>query len=214
MTDFIQNLVGSDFWATFLMSFVPMIELKGGIVFARGLEYNFFEALGIAYLGSTLALVPVYFLLRPILNLLKKIKWFNTFVIKVEHYFEERAHTTLKKQEQMQGKKKRSEVGLKQLSVFIFIAIPLPMTGIWMGTAIAVFLSLKFKETILPAVMGNLVAGTLIALLAEFCVAVWSIKALDYILYGMLGLAVVLLIFVVVKLLLKPHAKQVEEKEE
>ena len=36
MTEFISNLIGNDFLATLIMSFIPMIELKGSIVFARG----------------------------------------------------------------------------------------------------------------------------------------------------------------------------------
>lgn len=44
MVEFIQNLIGNDLWATIIMSFVPLIELKGGIVFARGVGFNFLEA--------------------------------------------------------------------------------------------------------------------------------------------------------------------------
>ena len=61
------------------MSFVPLIELKGGIIFARGVGMGFFESLGIAYVGSTLAFFLIFFLLRPILDLLKKIKWIGNF---------------------------------------------------------------------------------------------------------------------------------------
>ena len=42
MTDFILNLVGNNYVATIVMSFMPMIELKGGIVFARGAGLGFF----------------------------------------------------------------------------------------------------------------------------------------------------------------------------
>ena len=74
MTEFISNLIGNDFWATLIMSFIPLIELKGGIVFARGVGFGFFKAFLLSYLGSTIVFVPVYFLLKPILKLLKKIK--------------------------------------------------------------------------------------------------------------------------------------------
>ena len=93
-----------------------------------------------------------------------------------------------------------SEVRIKQLGVFIFIAIPLPMTGVWTGTAIAVFLGLKFKDVVLPALLGNLVAGLIISVLAEICLAVWTIEALDYILYALFALAVILLVVVIVKI--------------
>lgn len=200
MTNFIRNLIGHDIIATIIMSIVPLIELKGGIVFARGIGLNFFSALGLAYLGSTIVFVPIYFLLRPILNLLKKIKAIDKLAFKVENYFKVKADDTLKKQTEKKNKKPMSETLLKQIGVFIFVAIPLPMTGIWTGTAIAVFLGLKFKDVILPVMLGNLVAGLIISALAELCLAVWTLTALDYILYGLFALAIVLLVVVIVKI--------------
>ena len=75
------------------------------------------------------------------------------------------------------------------------------MTGVWMGTAIAVFLNLKFKDAILPVVLGNLFAGLIISALVELFLAIWTIEALDYILYGLFALALVLLIITIVKVL-------------
>ena len=49
--------------------------------------------------------------------------------------------------------------------LFIFVAVPFPVTGVWTGTAIAVFLGMKFKDSFLPIVLGNLVAGSIITLL-------------------------------------------------
>lgn len=198
MTEFISNMIGNDLLATLIMSLVPLIELKGSIVFARGIGYGFFKALGISYVGSTFAFIPVFFLLIPILNLIKKIKPIKGIADKIEGYFENRASDTLKKQEG--GRINKSPKLLKQIGVFIFVAIPLPMTGVWTGTAIAVFLGMKFKEAVLPIALGNLVAGVLISVLAEVCMAVWSIVVLDYILWALLGLAVILLIITIIKI--------------
>lgn len=49
------------------------------------------------------------------------------------------------------------------LGVFLFVAVPLPLTGVWTGTAIAVFSGLKFWQSILAAFAGNVVAGLLIS---------------------------------------------------
>ncbi|MBQ8426809.1 MAG: small multi-drug export protein [Clostridia bacterium] len=203
MTEFIKNLVGNDIIATVVMSIVPLIELKGGIVFARGIGQGFFSALGLAYLGSTIVFIPIYFLLRPILNLLKNIKFVGKLAFKVENYFKSKADDTIKKQSEKKSKKPMSETLLKQLGVFIFVAIPLSMTGVWTGTAIAVFLGLKFKDVILPIALGNLVAGLIISALAELCLAVWTIAVLDYILYGLFALALILLVVVIIKILIQ-----------
>lgn len=203
MVEFIKNLIGNDVLATIIMSVFPLIELKGGIVFARGAGMGFFSALGLSYLGSTIAFIPVFFLLIPVLNLLKKIKFVKKFADKIESYFAGKAEETLKKRVEKKGKRPMSEKFLKQLGVFIFVAVPLPMTGVWTGTAIAVFLGLKFKEAILPVVLGNLAAGLMISGLAEFCLAVWSLKSLDYILYGLFALAIILLVITIIKISLK-----------
>ncbi len=216
MTEFIREFIGNDYWATVIMSLVPLIELKGGIVFARGTSsFGFLNALLLSYAGSTIVFIPIYFLLRPILNLLKKIKWFNGFANKVEGYFLQKAEDTLKKQqaklkeenldltltdEELEIKSKKKQTFIKQLGVFIFVAIPLPMTGVWTGTAIAVFLNLKFKDVILPVMLGNLVAGLIISLLAELLIAVASLAVLDYVLYALLGLALILLVITIIKM--------------
>ena len=75
MADFISNLIQNDLLATIIMSCVPLIELKGAIVFARDIGYGFLSALGLSYLGSTIVFIPIFFLLKPLLKLLKKVKW-------------------------------------------------------------------------------------------------------------------------------------------
>lgn len=200
MVDFISELIGNDKLATLLMSFIPLIELKGGIIFARGAGLNFLESFGLSYLGSTVAFIPVFFLLVPILNLLKKIKWFKVFADKVENYFKDKADGALIKAKKS-GKKARTETFYKILGTFIFVAIPLPMTGVWTGTAVAVFLNLKFKDAILPVVIGNFIAGAIISVLAEIILALsGNLIVLDYVLYGLFALAAIMLIIVIVKI--------------
>ena len=200
MVQFLQNLIGNDKLATLLMSFIPLIELKGGIIFARGAGLNFLESFSLSYLGSTIAFIPVFFLLVPILNLLKKIKWFKAFADKVENYFKDKADGALVKAKKS-GKKARTETFYKMLGTFIFVAIPLPMTGVWTGTAVAVFLGLKFKDAILPVIIGNFIAGAIISVLAEIILALsGNLIVLDYVLYGLFALAAIMLVIVIIKI--------------
>ncbi len=197
MTEFISNLIGNEYLATILMSLFPLIELKGGIVFAQSAGIPPILSFLLAYVGSTIVFIPIYFLLKPILSLLKKIKWFNGFALKVEGYFQKKADETLKEQQEKRKSVKSGDF-LKILGVFIFVAIPLPMTGVWTGTAIAVFLGLKFKDSILPIVLGNFVAGILILILSLVCTAIGI--SLDLVLYILFALALVLLIVVIIKI--------------
>ena len=208
MVQFIQNLIGNDALATAIMSFIPLIELKGGIIFARGAGIGAWQSLGLSYLGSTAAFVPVFFLLLPVLKLLKKLKWFSSFAQKVEGYFAATAAGALEKAEKS-GKKARSETFYKALGTFIFVAIPLPMTGVWTGTAVAVFLNVRFKDAILPVMLGNLVAGAIISALSEIIVALWGdLKILDYVLRGLFALAAIMLAVVIIKILRKKNTAE------
>lgn len=204
MVDFISNLIGNAKIATVVMSVVPLIELKGGIIFARGAGLNFLKSFSLAYLGSTAAFIPVFFLLVPILNLLKKIKWFKAFADKIELFFKDKAAGALVKAKNG-GKKARSENFYKMLGTFIFVAIPLPMTGVWTGTAVAVFLGLKFKDALLPVVIGNFIAGAIISVLAEIIIASspdfgTAATVLNGVLYGLFALAAVMLVLVIFKI--------------
>ena len=200
MVEFIQNLIKNDLISVIVVSIIPLIELKGGIVFARGVGLNFIEALGLAYLGSSLVVIPIFFLLVPILNLLKKIKFVDKIAVKAESYVQTKANEAVEAQKKKNGKA-LSETFIKQIAVFIFVAIPLPMTGIWMGTAIAVFINLRFKDAVLPIVLGNLVAGVFISGLAHLCLVIFNdIAVLDYILYTLFALAVILLVIMIVKI--------------
>ncbi|MBO4594564.1 MAG: small multi-drug export protein [Clostridia bacterium] len=199
MSAFFAGIFGNE-WGTFVMSLVPMIELKGGIVFALSVGLPPLYSFVLAYAGSSVVFALFFFLLVPVLNLLKKIKFVESFAEKIENYIKDRADRSLK--ERKDGNKKGlSELTLKMLAVLIFVAIPLPLTGVWMGTAIAVFLGLKFHQAALPVCIGNLVAGLLILGLAEFCLWVAGTTViLDYILWGLLVLAIILLIVTIIRI--------------
>lgn len=218
MKDFISNLIGNDLISAIIMSLVPLIELKGGIVFARGAGFSFFEAFGLCFAGSTLVFFPIFFLLRPILNLLKRNRAFAGFSLRVESYFTGKADKVAEKQKAefcAESGKKRLDRGTfyKCVGVFVFVAIPLPMTGVWTGTAIAVFLGLKFKEAILPVVIGNAVAGLIISVITELCIRFWTVSAIDYLLWGLFVLAVIALAVAVIKMIKSKPKKQAEEND-
>ncbi len=208
LTEAIANLFNGNVpLATIFMSLIPLIELKGGIVFAWD-SLGFIKSFLLAYVGSTIVFVPVFFLLKPILNLLKKWKPFKNFAIKVENYFQNKANETENKQQESGNKKHLSETAMKMLGVFIFVAIPLPMTGVWTGTAIAVFLNLDFKHAILPIVIGNFIAGLLICGLSALCTLIGI--SLNLVLWCLLGLAVILLFITIIKIS-KQKDKEINE---
>lgn len=192
--EFLVELLGSPYLAVIFVSMVPLIELKGaipvGMTEAFGL--SLLETAAMAYIGSTVICVLVFFLLKPIFALLKKIKIFNLIVRKMEGLFIHKAEEIAAKSN---GSVEKEAKKIMIIALLIFVAVPFPVTGVWTGTAVAVFLGLKFKEAILPLVLGNLIAGSIITLLT-FLFAAY----VDIIVYALFALAIVMLGFTIYKI--------------
>lgn len=192
IVNFLQSITGSP-WATVaVFSMFPLIELKGAIPVGEALGLTLWQTALLAYVGSTLVCVPVYFLLRPVFNLLKRWKAISRLVEKIEGVFSRRAARIAEKSGKSEGK---ALTGMLSLGVFAFVAVPLPLTGVWTGTAIAVFLGLKFKDTILPVMLGNLAAGSVVTLLTFL-----FSDYVEYIILGLFAIAIIMLIVFIVRI--------------
>lgn len=206
--NFLIELFGNPYITVFIISMIPLIELKGaipvGMTEAFGL--SLLETAAIAYLGSTVVALFIFFLLKPIFGLLKKIKIFNLIVRKCEGLFIHKAEQIAAKTE---GSVETTAKKIMMISLFIFVAVPFPVTGVWTGTAVAVFLGLRFKESVLPLAGGNLIAGSIITLLTFF-----FRDYVDIIIYCMLALALIMLVVTIYKIARsKPSENTVKAKD-
>ena len=196
MAEFIREFL-SDFTndgkiITLLVSMFPLVELKGAIPIGVSYGENLLTTAVLAYAGSSIISIVLFFLLIPVFNLLKKIPFIKRVVEKMELVFKQKAEKLAEKSNGEAEEKKRK---LLVWGLFIFVAVPFPVTGVWTGTAIAVFLNMKFKDSFLPIVIGNLVAGSIITLLT-FLLEPY----VDYIILSLFAIAIVMLIIFIVKL--------------
>ena len=188
-----------------IVSMIPLIELKGAIPIGEGLNLPVWESALIAYLGSTLVVIPVFFLLIPVFRLLKKIPFIKKLVEKLEASFEKRAR---KMAEKAGGDCDKQQRKMLIKGLFIFVSIPIPLTGVWTGTALAVFLNMKFRDSVLPLALGNLLAGAQITLLTYL-----FHDYVNYIIDGILVIAAVMLIVTIVKIAVsKPKEADASDK--
>ena len=130
--------------------------------------------------------------------MLKKIRFIKAIVEKIEAVLKNKAEKLANN-----SKGQAEEVKNKMLiwGLFIFVAVPFPVTGVWTGTAIAVFLNLKFKDSFLPLVLGNLVAGTIITLLTFLFK-----DYVDIIILVLFAIAIIMLIIFILKIVMaKPN---------
>ena len=193
--EFLLKLFGGNTYAaTLFVSMFPLIELKGAIPIGTGLfGMPLWQTSLVAYLGSTIVSVAEFFLLIPIFNLLKKIGFIKKLVLKVEGIFARKAEEIAKKTE---GSAEKEAKKIMLWSLFVFVAVPFPVTGVWTGTAIAVFLGLKFHESVLPIAAGNLVAGGVITLLTFLL----GEKYTNYLIYALFVIALIMLVVFIVKI--------------
>ncbi|MBR3804312.1 MAG: small multi-drug export protein [Clostridia bacterium] len=203
MGDFLLKLlsgINNPELTTLLVSAFPLVELKGAIPIGTGLGLSLVRSALLAYAGSSLVVIPVFFLLIPIFNLLKKIKFIKKLVQKIEAVFNKKAQDLAKKSNGAPEDKVRK---ILMIALFIFVAVPFPVTGVWTGTAIAVFLNMKFKDSFLPIILGNLVAGSIITLI--------TFLFKDYvnlIITALFIIAIIMLIILIIKII---KSKPIEE---
>ena len=176
MTEFIYNLFSNIFGdnvilATILISIIPIIELRGAIPFATNTEIwsmalSNWSALGYSLIGSCLIVPILAIVFVPLINLLKKIKIFNKLAIMIENRIKSKAEKI--SQTATDNKRFSKSYWKKVLFTFLFVAVPLPLTGVWTGTCVAVFIGLDYLTTCITVISGNIVAGLCIALILQF----------------------------------------------
>ena len=136
-----------------VISMIPLIELRGAIPVAVGMDLGLPEwlVLIIAIIGNIIPVPIIYFFARKILNWGAKQKW------KPCQKF---CNFCLKKGEKG-GEKLLQKTGKygTYFALFLFVAIPLPGTGAWTGTLAASILKLDFKKTFIAITAGVLLAG-------------------------------------------------------
>lgn len=147
--------------ATFVLALLPIFELRGAIPFGMSTQIWGENALTplssflTSFLATSLVVPIIYFIFTPILNLFKKTKLFKKIAEKFENRIKEKSN-----------KMENSNTIKKMIGVFLFVAIPLPLTGVYTGTCVAVVLGLNFYETLISCVGGNLIAGIIMLLLS------------------------------------------------
>ena len=133
----------------FFVSMVPLIELRGSIVMAVGMELDYFTALAVSVIGNMLPVPVIYFFARKVLLWGADKKYIGKFF-----------RFCLEKGEKG-GQKLTAKAGRGGLFValMLFVGIPLPGTGAWTGTLAASFLNMGIKSTAAAVSLGVIIAG-------------------------------------------------------
>ena len=148
----------------FLISMVPLIELRGAIIYAAAAGLPWLATYLICLLGNVVPVPFILLFIRRILAAMQKSR--IAFFSRLANWVEEKARKNYNRVQ------KYAIFGL-----FLFVAIPLPGTGAWTGSLIAAMLDMRMKYALPSIILGVACAGLLMTLVAYGFVA-----GLDFIL--------------------------------
>lgn len=140
----------------FLVSMVPLIELRGGVPIAVGLGLNYYKALAVCVVGNMLPVPVIYLFARKVLHWGADKKYIGKFFTFCLEKGESGGHKLTKK---------AGRTGLF-MALTLFVGIPLPGTGAWTGALAASFLDMGLKTTTLSVCLGTIVAGLIMGLVS------------------------------------------------
>ena len=141
---------------TFLISMIPLVELRGAVPYAISTGIPLWQALLIGVIGNMLPVPIIFFFARHILEWGKEkplIGNFFTWCLNKGH---------------RGGQKLEEAAGDKGIfwALLLFVGIPLPGTGAWTGTLAASILYWDFKRSVLAVMLGVILAGLIMGILS------------------------------------------------
>lgn len=134
----------------FIVSLMPILELRGGILAGFAMGMDFWSTFIISYIGNLLPIPFVLLFIGWFFDLLR-----GTRLSMIPEFFESRA---IKRSESI---KKYQYLGL-----LLFVGIPLPGTGAWTGALIASMLKMDKKKAFATIAVGVLMAGIIMSILS------------------------------------------------
>ena len=136
--------------AVFIISMIPLIELRGAVPVGVGLQLPIWKVMLIAIVGNMVPIPFIYLFARSVLEWGAKLKFVGGFF----RFFLEKGERAGKKLQET------AKNGLF-IALFLFVGIPLPGTGGWTGIFAASLLDMDFKKSIIAVMCGVILAGVI-----------------------------------------------------
>ncbi len=133
----------------FIISMIPILELRGGLIVSKLLEVPITTAIPLCIIGNIIPIPFILLFIKQIFKWMKKIRLFRGLVEKLEQ----------KAMGKSDNIKKYEFWGL-----VLFVGIPLPGTGAWTGSLIAALLDIYFKKAVLAELLGIAIATVIMSI--------------------------------------------------
>lgn len=133
----------------FIISMIPILELRGGLIVSQLLQIPITTAIPICIIGNIIPIPFILLFIKQIFKWMKKIRLFRGLVEKLEN-------KAMSKSDNI----KRYEFW----GLVLFVGIPLPGTGAWTGSLIAALLDVDFKKAVLAELLGIAIATVIMSI--------------------------------------------------
>lgn len=127
----------------FIISMIPILELRGGLLVASLLDVSILKAIPICIAGNIIPIPFILLFIKKIFKWMKKFKIFRGIIEKLEN--------------RAMGKSDSIKKG-EFWGLALFVGIPLPGTGAWTGSLIAALLDIDIKKAVLAELLGVAIA--------------------------------------------------------
>lgn len=131
----------------FVISVMPVLELRGGLIAARLLEMDVLKAFFFCFVGNMLPIPFILLFIRKIFDWMRKWKHFGKIILRLEKKAEKHRKTI----------EKYGVWGL-----LILVAVPLPGTGAWTGALVAALMDLRMRRALPVITIGVFIAGLIV----------------------------------------------------
>ena len=135
----------------FLISMIPILELRGGILASSLLDVTMWKGILISAVGNILPIPFILFFIKKIFTAMKKTKLLRPLVEKMEN----------------KAMKKRDQIEKYEFwGLVLFVGIPLPGTGAWTGALVASLIDMDIKKAFKAILLGICLAAVIMTLIS------------------------------------------------
>jgi len=138
-----------DLLVTFLLSMLPIFELRGSIPYAIATGVPWPTAYVVSVIGNFLVVIPIVYFIGPVSEWLRRFRVFDRF-------FDWLFARTRRKGKMIER--------WETLGLILFVAIPLPVTGAWTGSVAAFIFGVRRPLALAAILVGILIAGVIVTL--------------------------------------------------
>lgn len=147
IVEFLANKIPNEL-SVFVISLMPVLELRGGLIAARILEMDVLKAFLFCFIGNMLPIPFILLFIRKIFDWMRHWKHLGKFIVKMEKKADKHRPTIEK-------------YGIWGL--LLLVAVPLPGTGGWTGALVAAIMDIRIRRALPVIALGVFIAGLIVA---------------------------------------------------